>query len=143
MTKVPLALALSGCSSQFLGLLSANIPATHLLSLGFILLNVGDQPWRWSLRDGCVTTSLSTQQNSFQRRWKRCDTPAWWDGDEMMFLISCWCQQLVTLVLQMNTPGSFPLSPHFPVPGSRTEQTALLSVPALLLLFTPFMSLSW
>lgn len=64
MTKVPLALALSGCSSQFLGLLSANIPAIHLLFLGFTLLNVGDEPWRWSLRDGCVT-SLSTQQNSF------------------------------------------------------------------------------
>lgn len=44
MTKVPLALALSGCSSQFLGLLSENIPATCLLSLGFTLLNVGDQP---------------------------------------------------------------------------------------------------
>lgn len=54
----------SGCSSQFLGLLSTNIPATCLLSLGFILLNVGDQPRRWRLRDGCVT-SLSTQQSSF------------------------------------------------------------------------------
>lgn len=64
MTEVPLALALSGCSSQFLGLLSENIPATRLLSLGFILPNVGDQPWRWSLRDGCVTNP-STQQNSF------------------------------------------------------------------------------
>lgn len=109
MTKVPLVLALSGCSSQFLGLLSANIPATCLLSLGFILLNVGDQPRRWSLRDGCVM-SLSTQQSSFPTP---LETPAWWDGDEMMFLISRWCQQLVTLVLQMNIPGSFSSLPSF------------------------------
>lgn len=78
-----------------------------------------------------------------RRHWKRCDIPGWWDGDEMMFLISCWCQQLVTLVLQMNIPGSFPLLPHFPAPGSGTEKTGLLSVPALLLLLTPFMTLLW
>ena len=61
----------------------------------------------------------------------------------MMFLVSCLCQRLVTLVLQLDIPGSFPLFLHFSVTGSRAEQTGLLSVPALLLPFIPFVTLSW
>lgn len=59
----------------------------------------------------------------------------------MMFLMSCLCQQLVILVLQLDTPGSSPLFPHFPATSSRAEQTGLLSVTALLLPFIPIMTL--
>lgn len=51
----------------------------------------------------------------------------------MMFLMSLLCQQLTALVLQLDVPGSFPVSPHFPVTGSGALQTGVLSVPALLL----------
>lgn len=60
-----------------------------------------------------------------------------------MFLMSRFCQQLLTLALRLDIPGSFLLLPHFPATGSRAEQAGLLSVPALLLPFIPFPTLLW
>lgn len=77
-------------------------------------------------------------RNPSQRHRKHCEIPGRWDDDEMMFFMSRLCQQLVTLMLQLDIPISFPLFPHFPVTGSQAEQAGLLSV-----LFIPFTTLLW
>lgn len=81
--------------------------------------------------------ALLRSRNPSRCHWKHCDVPGLWDDDDMMFRMSHLCQQLVTLVLELDIPRSFPLFPHFPTTGSRAEQTGLLPVPALLLPFDP------
>lgn len=121
-------------SRQLLSLLSENSLVTCLFPLELIFLNVGDAS-AGRMRHPASPRSRNPPQYR--------DIPGQWDDaeDEMMLLKSRLHQQLAALVLQLDVPRSFPLSPHFPVTGSRAEQTGLLSAPALLLPFIPITTL--